>query len=281
MRVALLVLVLLVVALVGIGYREAVADPAVRRLRIAMRAWPRAAPMRLALLSDIHLGGGAMDDHRLRRIVAQVNAAHPDLVLLAGDFVVGHDATGADARAAELTAPLAGLRPRLGTIAVLGNHDHWTAPAAIRMALGRAGVTVLDNAVKRVGPIAILGIDDGYSGHDDVGRAVAVWDRIGGIPVVLSHPPDLVHVLPRGLPLLLAGHTHCGQVVVPGWGPLLRLSPQEGWRPLYDPRLRCGLVRMNGRTVVVTAGVGSGTMPIRLGAPPDWWLIELGPAHPG
>lgn len=279
---ALLVLVLLVVALVGFGYREAVADPAVRRLRIAMRAWPRAAPsMRLALLSDIHLGGGAMDDRRLWRIVAQVNAAHPDLVLLAGDFVVGHDATGADARAAGLTAPLAGLRPRLGAIAVLGNHDHWTAPAAIRMALGRAGVTVLDNAVKRIGPIAILGIDDGYSRHDDVGRAIAAWDRIGGIPVVLSHPPDLVHVLPRGLPLLLAGHTHCGQVVVPGWGPLLRFSLREGWRPLYDSQLRCGLVRMNGRTVIVTAGVGSGTMPIRLGAPPDWWLIELGPAHPG
>jgi hypothetical protein len=272
----LLALVLLALLLAGIGYREAVADPELRRLRIRIAGWPSAAPpMRVVLLSDIHLGGGMMDARRLRRIVGQVNAVHPDLVLMAGDFIVGHDAGGAAERAAGLTAPLSGLRARLGSIAVLGNHDHWTAPAAVRTALARAGVVVLDNAAKRVGPIAILGVDDDYSGHADIARTMAAWQRIGGIPILLSHPPDPVWRLPPGLPLLLAGHTHCGQVVIPGWGPLLRLSPREQWRPLYDPRLRCGLIRLGDRTVIVTAGLGSGTMPLRLGAPPDWWLIEL------
>ncbi|WP_174596130.1 metallophosphoesterase [Sphingomonas azotifigens] len=259
-----------------VGYREALRDPVARRLDVAVRGWPDGAPpLRLALLSDIHFGARSMDDARLRRIVAQVNAAHPDIVLLAGDMVIGHDATGADARAAGLTAPLAELRAPGGVIAVLGNHDHWTAPAAIRTALARAGVLVLENGAVRRGPIALLGVDDSYSGHDDVRATLAAWRRIGGLPVVLTHAPDLTARLPHGLPLLLAGHTHCGQVVLPGWGPLLLHSPHEQWRLLYDPRLRCGVVRDAGRTIVVTAGVGSGTMPLRLGAPPDWWLITL------
>lgn len=268
----------LVGLVLGYGYREAWRDPIVRRLDVAVRGWPAgAAPLRLALLSDIHLGGGSMDDARLRRIVAQVNAAHPDLVLLAGDMVVGHDATGADARATGLTGPLSRLRAPLGVIAVLGNHDHWTAPAAIRTALAKAGVLVLANDTVRRGPIALLGVDDSYSGHDDVTATLAAWRRTGGIPVVLTHAPDLTAKLPPALPLLLAGHTHCGQVVLPGWGPLLLHSPHEHWRLLYSRRLRCGVIQEPGRTIVVTAGVGSGTMPLRLGAPPDWWLITLGP----
>lgn len=259
-----------------VAYREALRDPVVRRLDVRVQGWPEgASSLRLALLSDIHFGARSMDDARLRRIVAQVNAAHPDIVLLAGDMVIGHDATGADARAAGLTAPLAGLRAPRGVIAVLGNHDHWTAPAAIRTALARAGILVLENGAVRRGPIALLGVDDSYSGHDDVGATLAAWRRIGGVPVVLTHAPDLTAKLPPGLPLLLAGHTHCGQVVLPGWGPLLLHSPHEHWRLLYDARLRCGVVRDAGRTIVVTAGVGSGTMPLRLGAPPDWWLITL------
>jgi predicted MPP superfamily phosphohydrolase len=273
---AALVLLGLCALLLGFGYREALGDPVLRRLDVAVRGWPAdAPPLRLALLSDIHLGAVSMDDARLRRIVAQVNAAHPDIVLLAGDMVVGHDAEGADARAAGLTAPLAGLHAPLGVFAVLGNHDHWTAPAAIRAALTRAGVTVLTNGAARRGPIALLGVDDAYSGHADVAATLAAWRRVGGVPVVVTHAPDLTTRLPPALPLLLAGHTHCGQVVLPGWGPLLLHSPHEHWRLLYSPRLRCGVVHDVGRTIVVTAGVGSGKMPLRLGAPPDWWLITL------
>lgn len=273
-------LAVLAALIAWIGYREATADPVVRRLRVAYSTWPAGAPpMRIALLSAVHFGGAAMPDARLRRIVAQVNAAHPDLILLAGDFVIGHDGQGALARAAGLAGPLSGRRPRVASIAVLGNHDHWTAPVAIRAALARAGIHLLSNTAVRIGPIAVLGIDDGYSGHDDVLRTVAAWRRIGGIPVALTHAPDIVAKLPPELPLLLAGHTHCGQVVLPGVGPLLRHSLWEHWRPLYDARLRCGVIAEAHRTIVVTAGIGSGTLPLRLGAPPDWWWIELGPGR--
>lgn len=118
-------------------------------------------------------------------------------------------------------------------------------------------------------------MDDAYFGHDDAAAAIASWRRVDGFPVLLTHAPDLVHRLPRDLPLVLAGHTHCGQVVRPGWGPLLLHAPEADWRQLYDPRLRCGIIQQDGRTILVTAGLGSGTMPIRLGAPPDRWLITL------
>lgn len=269
---------LLVGLVVWKGLREARSEPVERRLTLALAEWPTdAPPLRIALLSDIHLGNRAMDEERLSRIVGEVNAARPDLVLLAGDFTTGHDAAGASQRAVGLQAPLSRLAARLGVVAVLGNHDHWTSPNAVRAALVRAGITVLGNEAIRRGPIAILGIDDAFSGHDDVAASLASWRCIGGIPVVLTHTPDVVPMLPDGLPLVMAGHTHCGQVVVPGVGPLLTRSPKQQWRTLYDPRYRCGVVRDRGRVVLVTAGVGSGTSPIRLGAPPDWWLVRIGP----
>jgi predicted MPP superfamily phosphohydrolase len=263
--------------LVGVGLREAVADPEIRRVEFALPGWPAdQRSLSIALLADIHLGNRAMDVRRLESIVDQVNGARPDLVLIAGDFLVGHDPEGAAERAAALQEPLSRLRAPMGVIAVLGNHDHWTAPESVTGALARAGVILLTNRAVRRGPLAIIGVDDVFSRHDDLGSALASWKGVGGIPVVLTHSPDLVHRLRADMPLVLAGHTHCGQVVVPWLGPLASRSPRQNWRPLYDTRYRCGIIRDGRRTIVVTAGLGSGTMPIRLGAPPDWWLIRVG-----
>jgi predicted MPP superfamily phosphohydrolase len=260
-----------------IGLREARADPIVRRAMIALPGWPPGArPISVALVSDIHLGNRAMDAGRLERLVAQVNSAHPDLVLLAGDFLVGHAPDGAADRAARLTLPLARLRAPLGVVAVLGNHDYWTAPDAIRSALREAGVTILENEAVQRGPIALVGIADAFSGHDRPAKALSAARGLNGPRIILTHSPDLAPRLPAGLPLVLAGHTHCGQIVAPWIGPLLSRSPRDHWRRLYNPRYRCGLVSDPGRVVIVTAGIGSGTMPIRLGAPPDWWLVTLG-----
>lgn len=263
---------------VAIGLREAVARPQARRLELSLREWPADQPsLTIALIADIHLGNGAMDARRLASIVDDVDSVRPDLVLIAGDFVIGHDARGAVEHAAALREPLSRLRAPLGVIAVLGNHDHWTAPAAIRSALAQAGVTVLTNRAVRRGPLAVIGVDDPFSHHDDLAAAMASWKQIGGVPILVAHSPDLVSRLGRDIPLVLTGHTHCGQIVLPWIGPPLARSPLHHWRPLYDPRYRCGVIRDAGRTVVVTAGVGSGTMPLRLGAPPDWWLIRAGP----
>lgn len=273
---ALALLLLAIAVGLQIGASQARAKPIVRRAELHLPGYPSGSPaLKVALLSDIHLGNRAMDARRLDSIVAQVNAARPDLVLLAGDFLTGHDEGGAAERASGLTAPLGRLRAPLGVVAVLGNHDHWTVPAAVRMALANAGVVVLENQAIRRGPLAVIGVGDRFSSRDDVPASLSAARAIEGIPIVLTHSPDIAPELPTTQRLVLAGHTHCGQVVLPWSASLITRSPRNHWRRLYDPRYRCGMIREGQRTTIVTAGVGSGTSPIRLGAMPDWWLLTL------
>lgn len=269
---AWLLLLLLVAggALAAIGYRNALADPVVRRAALALPGWPEGAPpVRMVLASDVHLGSKAMDPPRLRRMARVIGALEPDLVLLAGDFL--DDRGREKARAApDLTPAFRALRPPLGVVAVIGNHDHWTDPDAVRRALRAGGVTVLDNQAVRRGPLSLGGVDDAFTGHVDLPVTLAAMRRTPGARVLLSHTPDVAPDLPRDIPLLLAGHSHCGQVVLPLIGaPVLPLET--------GARYVCGLVRDGARTVIVTAGLGTSNAPIRLGAPADVWLLTLGP----
>lgn len=257
-----------------VGMRNAVSLPIVRSAAIDLAELPGdTTPIRIALLSDIHVGNFAMTQQRLSEIVQQVNAAEPDLVVLAGDFVTGETKDGTAKRALDL-APLAKLRAPQGVFAVLGNHDYWTDHKAIRKALANARVQVLENAAVRRGPFAIVGISDRFSGHDDIDRSVASAATVGGIPIAFTHSPDLSPDLPQQFHILLAGHTHCGQMVVPIIGPIVRYSR---WHRLYDPKYRCGRVNDGDRSTFVTAGIGPGTVPLRFGAMPDWWIIEVKP----
>ena len=278
LRWAAALLIAALALLVVIGLANAQSAPIMRETSVHMPGLANGSPQtKIALLSDIHLGNLGMGPERLSAIVDQLNAAHPDLILIAGDFVTGHDAQGAAARAGGLISPLGRLRARLGVVAVLGNHDHWTDPTAIRAALAKANIAVLENRAIRRGPFAIIGMGDRFSGHDDIKASLFAGQKVGGVPIVLTHSPDLVPELPAKLPLVLAGHTHCGQVVLPGLGWLVPRAPSDHWRQLYDPRYRCGIVRDGQHTTIVTAGVGSGTAAVRFGAMPDWWLITLHP----
>lgn len=248
---------------------QAAADPVVRRLTVAVPNWPsRVAPVRIALISDLHVAGPETPPARLARVVAQVNALKPDLVLIAGDFVTERRSASTLYGAAAAVAPLAALRAPLGTIAVMGNHDHWLDSGTVHAALAAARITVLDNRAIRVGPLAIGGIDDAYTRHADVGAVVKAFSRIGGVPVVLSHSPDIFPELPETVPLTLAGHTHCGQIVLPFVGALATASK-------FGERYRCGVVREGSKQLVVTAGIGASILPFRLGAAPDLWVIEV------
>jgi predicted MPP superfamily phosphohydrolase len=93
-----------------------------------------------------------------------------------------------------------------------------------------------------------------------------------GAPILLSHSPDPFARLPddAGDLLMLAGHTHCGQARLPFYGAIISVSD-------YGARFECGLVRENGRTLIVTAGLGTSGLPLRLGAAPDLWLVTVGP----
>lgn len=250
------------------GLYNARADPVVRTTRIALPDWPRgAAPIRVVLISDIHIGNAAMDGARLSRIVAQINALKPDMVLIAGDFVYGHDPVAARGYAQELIAPLSGLRAPLGVVATFGNHDERTSPGPIDAALAHANITVLHNQAIARGPLAIAGIGDAFSHHADPFATGAALRQLSGARIALSHWPDLAPHLPSGIGLFLAGHTHCGQAVFPLIGPITKVATY---------RYLCGIVHDGARTTIVTGGLGASGVPLRFGAPPDLWLVTLG-----
>lgn len=103
--------------------------------------------------------------------------------------------------------------------------------------------------------------------HADLPRTLAAMRRLAMAGVLVSHSPDIAPRLSGGL--VLAGHTHCGQIVLPWFGPPIDVSR-------YGARYRCGMIREGGRITIVTAGVGTSDLPFRYGAPPDIWLVRVG-----
>ncbi|MBO9714107.1 metallophosphoesterase [Sphingomonas sp.] len=260
--------ILLVLTLYAWGSIEARSDPRVRETVMALPGWPSGTPpLRVVLIADIHAGNATGSPERLARVVTQVNALEPDLVLIAGDLLPGHAPIAAP-RVIEMLTPLAGLRARLGVIAVPGNHDHWVGIDAMRIALEDAGIRVLSNQAAMVGPLALAGIDDDYTRHARLGETLAAARKLRGAHLVLSHSPDIAPELPADFPLLLAGHTHCGQAYVPGWGSVQPVTH-------FGDRYRCGIIREAGRTVIVTGGIGTSGPPLRFNAPPDLWVVTL------
>lgn len=270
MKRLFLLLAVLAIGVLAAGYATATRDPVVRRLVVHMRNWPAgAAPMRIVLISDLHVAGPDTPPSRIARIVAQVNALRPDLVLIAGDTEQERVLSTRIYDAAEASAPLAGLRARYGTIAVLGNHDYSDAGVTdLPARLAENGITLLRNQAVRRGPLTIAGADDLYHAKFRVDRLVRAAARLPGPTLVLSHTPDVAPNLPDSLPLVVAGHTHCGQIVLPFIG-----APQT--RSHYDKRYLCGLIREPGRDVLVTAGIGTSDVPLRIGTVPDMWLLTL------
>ena len=258
-------------ALLLFSYGTAVREPIVRSIRVAAPGWPSGAPpLRLVLIADVHVAGPDMPPARLGRIVDRINRLSPDIVLIAGDLVSDKRTATRYYSHDEAIAPLAALRPRIAALAVLGNHDHWRDASAARRALARAGIRLLANQAVQVGPVAVGGLDDDFTGRADLPATVAALRRLSGPRLILSHSPDPFPDLGPDIFLMLAGHTHCGQIAPPLIGPVSTMSR-------YGRRYACGLVAEGGRTLIVSAGLGTSVLPLRLGAVPDMWLVEIGP----
>ena len=221
---------------------------------------------RVALLTDIHHGPFVPLVY-IRHVVEMTNSLKPDLVLLGGDYV---------SRSSRFIAPsieaLAGLEARLGRFAVLGNHDHWeSAPATIR-ALAKANITLTDNTGfwidRGESRLRVCGVGDLWCDRQHPGAALG--DSMDADAVImLSHNPDFAETLEdRRVGLLLSGHTHGGQVVVPGYG-----APVVPSR--YGQKYLHGLVRGPACQVFVSRGVGTVTPPVRLFCPPEVALLTL------
>ena len=274
MRRRLAILALIGIVVLAFMFVEAWRMPAMRTATIPLAGLPAGhRPIRVALLSDSHMSGPDSSPARLTRIVEAINAEKPDLVLLAGDYIGDRKLIGPRYTPDESVAPFAGLRAPLGVVAVLGNHDHWEGAASVTKALRGVGVTVLSNQAIRRGPIALGGIDDAYTGNARPGATLSAVRRLRGAPLLFTHSPDVFPDLLPGAPMLLAGHNHCGQVVLPFIG-----APSVPSR--YGSRYLCGYYEEYGKKLVVTGGVGTSIVPFRLLARSDWWLVTLVPPQP-
>ena len=283
-RKIIFAILVLSAALFAYMYSVAVRDPVIRRANITMLDWPAGAPpIKVMLVSDVHVAGPDMPPNRLARIVTQVNAANPDLVLFAGDFVSDKRLSTKLYEGDEVMAPLAKLSAPMGVVAVMGNHDHWRDLDEIMAALDGAGVRILNNEAMLAGPLIIGGVDDDFTRHANVTGTLTAMDKLSvankGARILLSHSPDITPQVPiKGklgdAALILAGHTHCGQISLPFIGAVSYASR-------YGDRYACGIIRENGKTIVVGAGLGTSILPLRLGAVPDMWLLTLGPVLRG
>nr|WP_305959290.1 metallophosphoesterase [Aurantiacibacter sp. 219JJ12-13]MDP5262698.1 metallophosphoesterase [Aurantiacibacter sp. 219JJ12-13] len=250
-------------------WHDTMADPVVRTVRVQMPGLDtEASGLTLALISDIHVAGPDMPPERLSRIVEQINALDPDLVLVAGDFVSEKPFATHIYSPEEIIAPLADLRAPLGTVVVPGNHDHWFDWPALEGELEEAGVTILENEAIQVGPLALGGVDDAYTRREDLSLVLDAMDDLDGARLILSHSPDIFPQAPADVPLVLAGHTHCGQIRYPWGGAPATMSR-------YGDRFACGVTVEGGKTVIVGAGLGTSLMPVRFNTQPEIWLVEL------
>jgi predicted MPP superfamily phosphohydrolase len=214
-------------------------------------------------MSDTHVQGPDMPPARLTRIVMAANKMDPDIVVLAGDYTSSSYFPTRSYTLEEAVNPLGFLKAKVAKVAVLGNHDR-NDPSESKAALERVGLTVLENEAVQIGPLAIGGV------HWGLRKALNRLRGLNGIKILVGHGPDPFARLPEDVSLMLAGHTHCGQIVFPLIGALATGSR-------YGTRYMCGLTRRPDSTLVVTAGLGTSRVPLRYGAPPDIWLITLGP----
>ena len=230
-----------------------------------------AEPVRLAVIADVHWGL-FFRDGQLRSLVERLNALDVDAVLVAGDWT--HEPTR-DLKAG--LAPLADIRhPVFG---VLGNHDvespgpPLTAP--LREALQAHGVQLIEGVEVVWKGWSLVGLDDHWGGSpgSQITRlwpAGAITPSTASNRIVLAHQPDTLALIPpKGAYLAIAGHTHGGQIWIPGFTPWwLRNTNSE--QPWWNGRYASAVGH-----IFVTPGVGTVGLPARLGVWPTIDLLAL------
>jgi hypothetical protein len=244
----------------------------VHSVTVKTAAWPAThPPMRIAFLTDLHVGAPHIDLARIREIVRRTNALKPDLVLLGGDYVIDGVLGGTVTRPRPIAQALTGFDAKHGVVAVLGNHDWWNDGNAIRKALEAVGIRVLENqslAIRHGGQqVWIAGIADNTTRRPD---PVGVLSRIAGSDpiVVLAHDPAVFPTVPKRAALILAGHMHGGQVYLPLLGAII--TPGKA-----PNRHAFGLIHEDGRKMYVGAGIGTSIIPIRINMPPEIAIVTV------
>ena len=253
------------------------ASLAVREYDLHLPRWPpELAGLRVAALSDFHVGSPYNGIDKLQQIVALTNRSDPDLGVLLGDFVV-HGVVGGERIPPGRIAPvLSNLEAPLGVWAVLGNHDWWYSFDGVRKPLSMQGIQVLEDQAAEISSPGstfwLAGIGDAWAGNPDIGAALESVPHDAPL-LAITHNPDIFSDMPDRVSLTVAGHTHGGQVALPLLGRPLVPS-------VHGQRYAAGWIVEEERHLFVTPGLGTSIMPVRFLVPPEISILKLYPARP-
>jgi predicted MPP superfamily phosphohydrolase len=228
--------------------------------------------IRIVQISDIHMGGW-MNAGRFQQVIDLVLAQNPDVLLLTGDFLIGRKFdSGSEQDLQDLIKILSPLTSSIPSFAVLGNHDYWTNPEAVREMLKVSGIVELTNSIFTLtrgnDHLHLCGVDDVWEG--DV-RLDIVLNQLpnNDAAILLAHEPDFADAsaATNRFDLQVSGHSHGGQVVIPFVGPPIL--------PYLGSKYPSGLYHIGNMIQYTNRGVGTGRVPIRINCPPEITLFTL------
>lgn len=247
----------------------------------------RIAPLKIALVADLHACTPFMTIEHINAIIAQTNAFGADMVALLGDYA-GHVFGGRNLSPTNVADCLSDLAAPLGVFAVFGNHD-WRddreaqekkGPTKWHKAFEKAGIAHLSNLAINLDwcgdKLVLAGLDSQLAyqtfwdrrrrGADDF-AAIEHEMSDATVNLLLAHEPDIFPELPSSVDVTLAGHTHGGQIAP--FGQALVVPSRYGRRYAY------GHFAEGSKHLVVSGGLGYSGVPIRLGRPPELVLVEV------
>ena len=272
-RLALLVILLTGGACVLWGFFVEPNRLVVHHDSVAIDSWPKElSGLRIAMIGDVHTDDRFINEHKLDQIVEMTNSEKPDLIVLLGDYIQGGSKASAHRVEPEITAAhLKNLKAPLGVYAILGNHDWWYNGEKVRRAFENEGLPILEGDVKELNwqgqSFCLVGLADLWTRPQHVAETIAKAPA-GSTVIALTHNPDLFPTLPQTVPLLLAAHTHGGQVKIPLIG-----TPVVPSR--FGSAYTAGDIFENGHHMYVTTGIGTSIMRVRFLVPPEIMILTV------
>ncbi|MGN0014441.1 MAG: metallophosphoesterase [Candidatus Gastranaerophilaceae bacterium] len=203
---------------------------------------------------------------RLKEIIDLINRQNPDIVLSTSDFPSGH--------VKFLTMPIEDIAKEFKNLTAdfytsLGNHDQYFGADYVKKQLEDNNVNVLYNSNKKIKikgkDIYIAGIQ--YKPKDKTVIEDTLKNTKSPI-IMLTHSPDEITKMPDNINLILAGHTHGGQIVLPIIGPLFTASK-------YHKKYAYGFINDNGKKLITNRGIGLSILPFRFNCPPEIVVINF------
>ena len=223
----------------------------------------------VAVIGDVHLPEGSKHLDAFKKLVLEIKSTQPDLVVFVGDYTSDPKTTDNMSSHRKNIINIMKLIDPLPRAVVLGNYESWSDAEKWIREFNRLGVDIMENQTSLIqtvkGNVCIRGLGDKYTNRYDY---VDYPEECENIPrfTITHDPAGAFNARVKGL--VIAGHTHCGQISLPYIGPL--------WVPSDAPsEAHCGLYEDDQRTVFVTSGVGTTILPLRFGAQSQWDELNI------